>query len=137
MLNLIFIPKVIKNFSFTYFPPAVANGFLKTKITESPRKNIFDINRSLLTGLAFFPFPVRGTSVHISFTFSNTMLQWRSKAFTRPSNFLLFRQLINTWVLFLTLCVRTESGPVSNSSCSNLANSSGVSSDLGFASRAL
>lgn len=52
-----------------YLLGAVANGFLNTKITESPRRNIFDMNRSLLTGLTFFfPFPVLGTSVHISFT---------------------------------------------------------------------
>ena len=36
------------------------------------------------------PLPVLGNSVHISFTPSNTMLQWRSKAFTLPSSFLLF-----------------------------------------------
>jgi len=28
---------------------------------------------SLLTGLAFFPFPLLGTSVHISFTFSSSL----------------------------------------------------------------
>jgi hypothetical protein len=32
-------------------------------------------------------------------TFSRTMLQWRSKALTRPSSFLLFLQLISTCVL--------------------------------------
>lgn len=111
----------------------VARGFRSTKITESPRRNIFEMNRSLLTGFTFFlPFPVRGTSVHISLTLSSTMLQWRSNAFTRPKSFLLLRQLIRTWVLFLTDCVRTESGPVLNSSSSWRANSSGVSSDLGF-----
>jgi hypothetical protein len=36
------------------------------------------------------------TSVQNSFTFSSTMLQWRSKAFTRPNSFLLFLQLIST-----------------------------------------
>lgn len=46
-----------------------ARGFLRTKITESPLKNIFEMNRSLLTGLTFFlPFPVLGISVHISLT---------------------------------------------------------------------
>lgn len=45
------------------------NGFLKTKMTESPRKNIFEMNRSLFTGLTFFlPFPDLGISVHISLT---------------------------------------------------------------------
>ena len=40
---------------FTYL------GLRNTKITESPRKNIFEMKRSLFTGLAFFlPFPVLG-----------------------------------------------------------------------------
>lgn len=30
---------------------APASGFLNTNMTESPRKNIFEIKRSLLTGL--------------------------------------------------------------------------------------
>lgn len=86
-------------------------------MTESPRRNILLMNLSLFTGRAFFlPLPVFGTSVHISLTFSRTMLQCRSKARTRPSNFLLFRQLIRTWVLFLTLIMSTERGPVLNSS---------------------
>lgn len=59
---------IMKN-QMVYLLAAVASGFLKTKITESPRKNIFEMNLSLLTGLTFFfPFPVLGTSVHISFT---------------------------------------------------------------------
>lgn len=63
---------------------------------------------------------------------SKTMLQWRSKAFTRPNNFLLLRQLIRTCVLFFTDCVKTDNGPVLNSSSSWRANSSGVSSDFGL-----
>ena len=78
----------------------------------------------------YLPFPVLGISVHISLTLSKTMLQWRSKAFTLPSSFLLFRQLIKTCVLFFTDSVRTESGPVLNSSSSRLSSSSGVISDL-------
>lgn len=125
--------KIVKLFLIYYFPAAVASGFLRTRMTESPRRNIFGINLSLFTGFAFFlPFPVRGNSVHISFTFSKTMLQCLSKAFTRPNSFLLFLQFINTWVLFLTDCVRTERGPVLNSSSSLFANSSGVISDFGF-----
>lgn len=59
---------------FVHF--AVANGLRSTRITESPRRNILEINLSLLTGFDFFfPLPVFGTSVHISFTFSRTMLQ--------------------------------------------------------------
>lgn len=76
---------------------AVARGFRKTRITESPRRNILLMKRSLLTGFDFFfPLPGRGTSVHISLTFSSTMLQCLSNAFTRASNFLLFRQLMRT-----------------------------------------
>ena len=37
---------------FDYLP--AAKGFLRTRMTESPRKNILLINLSLLTGLAFF-----------------------------------------------------------------------------------
>merc|ERR1712039_1022529 len=76
------------------------------------------------------PFPVFGSSVHISFTPSSTMLQCLSKAFTLPRSFLLFLQLIRTWVLFLTESVRTLSGPVENSSCSFASLSSGVMSAL-------
>lgn len=116
-----------------YLPAAVASGLRRTRMTESPRRNIFEMKRSLFTGFTFFlPLPVRGSSVHISFTFSSTILQWRSNAFTRPSNFLLFRQLISTCVLFFTDWVSTDSGPVLNSSSSWRASSSGVSSDLGF-----
>ena len=56
-------------------------GLRSTTITLSPRKNILLMKRSLFTGLAFcLPLPVFGTSVHISFTFSKTMLQCLSKA---------------------------------------------------------
>ncbi len=66
-------------------------------MTESPRKNILLTNLSLLTGFPLFtPLPDFGTSVHISFTFSKTMLQWRSKAFTLARSLWLLRQLINT-----------------------------------------
>ena len=90
------------------------------------------------------PFPVFGSSVHISLTPSNTMLQWRSNAFTLPKSFLLFLriswrtidfqfkyklfhlQLIKTWVLFLTESVRTLRGPVKTkckqSSCQRSSN---------------
>ena len=60
-------------------------GFRRTRITESPRRNIFDTYRSLFTCFAFLPFP-RGFSVQISFTFSRTILQCRSKALTRASS---------------------------------------------------
>ena len=89
---------------------AVPSGFFNTRITESPRRNIFEMNRSRATGFAckrmrivketklkvirkivkhqwrkgserkkgltfFLPLPDFGNSVHISFTFSSTMLQ--------------------------------------------------------------
>ena len=125
-----FLHNMIQEWIILYFPAAI--GFLNTKITESPRRNILAMYLSLLTGFAFFPFPDLGVSVHISFTFSKTMLQCLSKAFTLASSFLLFRQLISTWVLFFTDCVKTERGPVLNSSCSLWASSSGVISLLGL-----
>lgn len=107
-------------------------------MTLSPRRNILEMKRSLLTGLAFFlPLPLLGTSVHISLTFSKTILQCRSKALTRPSNLRLFRQLIRTWVLFLTDWVNTDSGPVLNSSSSSFCNSSCDISLFGFWSNAI
>ena len=48
-------------------------GFLSTKITESPLKNILEKNLSLLVGWAFYPLFPLGTSVHISQTFSSTI----------------------------------------------------------------
>merc|ERR1719387_1119138 len=87
-------------------------GFLRTRITESPRKKSLLMKRSLLTGLAFF-LPPCGISVHISLTFSRTILQCRSNAFTRPKIFLLFLQFTKTWELSLTHFWSTESGPTS------------------------
>lgn len=98
-----------------------ASGFFRIRMTESPRRNIFEMNLSLFTGLDFFfPLPARGCSVHISLTFSKTMLQCLSNALTLPSSFLLFLQLMRTWVLCLTESVRMDRGPVaklSSSSC--------------------
>ena len=105
-------------------------GLRRTTITLSPRRNILLMKRSLLIGCAFFlPFPAFGTSVHISLTFSSTMLQCRSNAFTRPSSFLLFLQLISTCVFDLTLCVSTERGPVLNSSSSFFLSASAAPAD--------
>ena len=56
-----------------------------------------------LTGLAFdFPLPDFGISVHNSLTFSKTILQCRSKAFTRASNLWLFRTFMRTWQSFVS-----------------------------------
>lgn len=111
-------------------------------MTESPRKNlratlasdpnglrrsrcfscvpgmthILLMNLSLLTGLPFLPLDSFGVSVHISFTFSRTMLQCLSNALTRASSFLLFRIEIRTWVWLRTAVWRIERGPAENSS---------------------
>lgn len=107
---------------------------LDCSLTISYLRNLkFLENIHVNIGFTFFlPFPVRGSSVHISFTFSKTILQCLSNALTRPRSFLLFLQFINTCVLFLTDCVRTERGPVLNSSSSLFASSSGVISDFGL-----
>ena len=84
----------------------------KTRITESPRRNLQNdllvnatfcasrfgtyillTKRSLFTPLPPFVF---GFSVHISLTFSRTILQCLSKALTRASSFLLLRQEMRT-----------------------------------------
>ena len=82
------------------------------------------MKRSLFTGLDFLVAVPLGVSVHISLTFSRTMLQCLSKALTRPSSFLLFLQLMSTCVLLFTLCVSTDRGPVENSSSSVFSFSS-------------
>ena len=76
------------------------------------------MNRSLFTGLPFFPELFLDVSVHISFTFSRTILQCLSKAFTRASNFRLLRHEIKTWVWERTAVWRIERGPEVNS-CSS------------------
>lgn len=60
------------------------------------------MNLSLFTGLPGLPLASLGFSVHISLTFSRTMLQWRSKALTRARSLRLLRHEIRTWV-----CERT------------------------------
>ena len=70
---------------------------LNTSTTLSPLKNILEINRSLLTGLPFFPLADLGVSVHISLTLINTILLCRSKALILASSLRLFRRLIRTW----------------------------------------
>lgn len=91
----------------------------RTKMTLSPLRNILLMNLSLLTPLAF-PLPF---SVHISFTFSRTMLQWRSKALTRASSLRLFRHEIRTWVCVRVAVMRMERGPV-ESSCASRTETS-------------
>jgi hypothetical protein len=73
------------------------------------------MKRSRLMGLPFLPSAFLGTSLHISFTFSSTMLQWRSKALTRASSLRLLRVEMRTWVWLRTAVWRSESGPEVNS----------------------
>src|SRR4051794_28618222 len=83
--------------------------------------HILLINLSLLTGLPFLPADVLGVSVHISFTFSNTILQCLSKALTRASSFRLLRQEIRTWACDRTAVWRIDRGPEVNSCSSSCA----------------
>ena len=89
-------------------------GLATTSITESPRKNILAITRSLFTPRAFFrPFPPPpARSVHISVTPSSTMFMWRSKALTRASSLRLLRRLMRTGDDVETAVERRESGPL-------------------------
>ena len=77
------------------------------------------MKRSLLTARPFFPAAVLGFSVHISLTFSKTMLQCLSNAFTLASSFRLFRHEINTCVFDRTAVCRMDNGPAVNS-CSSI-----------------
>jgi hypothetical protein len=79
-------------------------------MTESPLRNILGMNLLLVTGAPFLPF--LGISVHTSCTFSITMFMCLSKAFTFPSNFLLFRRAMRTSLLAFTDLVKREKGPV-------------------------
>jgi len=81
------------------------------------------MKRSLLTLRPCWPFEVRGVSVHISFAFSRTMLQWRSNALTRARILRLFRHEISTCVRERTAVWRIESGPVESSCSSTWATS--------------
>jgi hypothetical protein len=77
-------------------------------------------NRSLFTPLPLLPL---GFSVHISFTFSRTMLQCRSKALTRARSLRLLRQEIRTWVCVRVAVCRRDSGPAVSSCSSTWATS--------------
>jgi hypothetical protein len=108
-------------------------------MTESPRRNLrivsivrahsmggthsFEMKRSLLTLRPCDPFANRGVSVHISFAFSRTMLQWRSNALTRARILRLLRHDIRTWVRERTAVWRIERGPVVSSCSSTCATS--------------
>lgn len=91
----------------------------KTKI----KTHILLTKRSLFKPFPFFPPASLGTSVHISLTFSSTMLQCRSNALTRASNLRLLRHEISTCVCERTAVWRIESGPEVNS-CSSRTDTS-------------
>lgn len=73
----------------------------------------------------------------IQLTVGYSFKTYLSNALTLPRSFLLFLQLISTCVLFFTDCVRTDRGPVLNSSSSLFWSSSGVISDLGLFNKLL
>jgi hypothetical protein len=83
--------------------------------------HILLMNRSLFTGLPFFPSANRGVSVHISLTFSKTMLQCRSNALTRARSFLLLRIEMSTCTCERTAVWRIDRGPAENSCSSSWA----------------
>lgn len=85
------------------------------------------INLSLLTGRPFFPSANLGVSVHISLTFSSTMLQCLSKALTRASSLRFERIEMSTCVCDLTAVWRMERGPEENSYSSSWAISYSLS----------
>jgi hypothetical protein len=85
-----------------------------TKMTLSPLRNILLMKRSLLTPRP----PALLFSVHISLTFSSTILQWRSKALTRASSLRLLRHEIKTCVCVRVAVWRMDRGPV-DSSCAS------------------
>lgn len=105
-------------------------------IERTGKAYILLTNRSLFTP---FPFPPLGFSVHISLTFSRTMLQCLSKALTRARSWAwlvvcvdrsdgggtlrLLRQEMRTWVCVRVAVWRSERGPAV-SSCSSTRETS-------------
>lgn len=109
MRRLHFILLAATQPSFSSCDAAISPEFIlplaqlnRTKMTVSPLKNILLMKRSLLIGLPFLPCAFVGVSVHISLTFSSTMLQCLSNAFTRARSLRLFRHEMRTWLWFLT-----------------------------------
>jgi len=97
--------------TFTFCPIIPIHQLSKTRITLSPLRNILLIKRSLLTPLP----PALFFSVHISLTFSSTMLQCLSKAFTRASSFRLLRHDMRTCVWVRVAVMRMDNVPVVSS----------------------
>lgn len=93
----------------------ITDGSYDTRALIVQFTHILLTNRSLFTP---FPFPPLGFSVHISFTFSSTMLQCRSNALTLASNLRLLRHEIKTCVCERVAVWRMDNGP-DVSSCSS------------------
>lgn len=83
--------------------------------------HILLMKRSLFMALLFFPPDEVGTSVHISLTFSSTILQCRSKALTRAKSFRLLRHEMSTCVCERTAVCKIDNGPAVNS-CSSICD---------------
>lgn len=112
---------------------------LRITTTLSPRRNIFDTYLSLVILFcdAFFAdflavLSLLGVSDHTSLTFSSTMLQWRSNAFTLATSLWLFLSEISTVALFCTACASTRSGPLANCAVSYASSSSAVICSFGL-----
>lgn len=86
-------------------------GFLRTKMTESPLRKSLVMYRSFFIGFDFLPCEPRGSSVHISSTFSKTMFMCLSKARTLARILRLLRNAISTYVFALTALKSSEKGP--------------------------
>lgn len=133
--SFIFNPTLLN--SIVHYSRTPHTGALKTTITLSPLKNILLANLSLLTLLPFFPLAFLVVSVHNSLTFSKTILQCRSNAFTRATNLWLFRREMITGALVSTAFLRRDIGPLAISYSSSFCNCSSSSSDFGISTSSL
>lgn len=103
----------------------ILSAFNRWGVVRSSRRlgdtHILLMKRSLFTGRPFLPSASRGVSVHISLTFSRTMLQWRSNALTRARSLRLLRMEMRTCTCERTAVWRIDSGPAENSCSSSWA----------------
>ncbi len=128
-----FIALYLFDHSFSYSLSSDSALGKTIKMTESPLKNILEMNRSLLAGMALFlPRPRLPASVHISRTCSRTKLQWRSKALTRARSLRLLRQEMRTGEWVRRARDKRLKGPFVNSYSSKAFNSSSFNSDFGL-----
>ena len=124
-LHIIRLRNLILDDSATHFRFLYSRGGLRITMTESPLRNSLLMKRSrFITLLPFF-------SVHSSFTFSNTILQCLSNAFTLAIILWLFLSDIITGVLDSIASLIRDIGPCLNSNSSSCSSSSLFSSDFG------